>query len=233
MNEFFENNSERTNIEIAIQIFRDLLSADYDFSGLIDLSSNQFLENGRANFISEYALVMNKEIGDVFYAQMHPTDHDSGMFQSVASFIGFTRDAVVATLVNGTLGLMLKDLATSILNVLGYSTGLTVPVAFLKAFLAFLLGKFLGFIGSQVEKYQDQIASFKKWVAEVYADFVMPEDYSMDFEAILKKMEEKNQSLGLNFSEEKSAIATSEKLGHFRVLFENIGYLGLDSEDSD
>lgn len=223
-NAFFEQNAEELNIELSTEIFKDLISPDFDLSDLIDLEHKQFRAQGRSRFIDKYVLLMNKEIGDVFYSQINPSQYTPGSFQYVSSFVGFTQEAILDTLQDGTLSLILEKVSKSILMFMGMASGLSVPAAFLSSFLGFLLDKFKDWVGSQIEQHAEQIAAVKAWTTQVYSSFVFPEEFTVDYKMELKMMEIQNTALKIEMNEENLVQNSQERLKYYYRQFESLGF---------
>lgn len=233
MNEFYAGNSEETNVELTFQIFKDLISPDYDFSDLIDMETNKFVDGGQDKFIGQYILLMNKELGDVFYSQMNPSDYTPGMFQYVADFVGFSKEAVMETLVGGTLDLILSSVAMSILVFMGMTSGFTIPAAFLGAFLGYLLKLFLSWVGDKIEEYSGGITAVKNWASQVYADYVLPEDFTMEYENALRNIEIENEEPTIEMNKDQMVQNTAKRIQYYKEAFDNLGFLDMTNSDAE
>ena len=233
MHEFYDGNSEETNVELTLQIFKDLVSPDFDFSDFIDIETNRFVDGGQERFIGQYILLMNKELSDVFYSQMNPSDYTPGMFQYVADFVGFSKEAVLATLVGGTLDLILSSIAVSILVFMGMTSGFTVPAAFLGAFLGYLLKLFLTWVSDKLDEYTGAITSVKNWASQVYSDFVLPEDYTMEYENVFRNIELESEEPTIEMNKEQMVQNSSQRIQYYKEAFESFGFLDLTQTEGE
>jgi hypothetical protein len=228
MKTFFEGNPEKVNIELSIQLLKDLVSPNYNFSDSIDINSKVFLENGQERVISQYVLFINEEIGNVFSSQINPMEYNSSFFENIANYVGFHKEEIFQRILDGTLSVILSAIASSILIFMGMTSGVTIAAAFLGAFLGFLIKKIICWFRND-ENSIAIVKTIKDWAAKVYSDYVLPNDFNTDFETILNNLENEdgNDDVKIQMKSEKVQQHNDNKLEFFKISFDKLGFLDL------
>jgi hypothetical protein len=227
MKTFFDHNSTQTNIDLSVQMLQDLTPSTNDFSNIVNFDSQTFSENGQDKVIGQYILLINKEISNIFYSQINPDQYQSSTLQSIANYVGFTKENIFQKLVEGSIDFLLGSVAVAILVFVGMSTSAVITAAFLGAFLGFLVKKATRWLCSGNDpKYFDIVIKIKNWAAKVYSDYVIPNDFNIDFEVILSNLENEDDVTNQIRSEYIQETGSS-RLMYFNESFEHLGFLDM------
>ena len=155
LSSFLGNLPEKEKIEVSTQMMRDLVSPDYDLSDLINYQENSFYDEKQIEFQNLYILLLNRELSNIFESQIDKKQETTSFYESIANYIGFTKEAIMTTLYSGTMSIILGAVGVAILVFLGFSAGYVITLAFLKAFLGFLVNKFKKWLGDKIsENYE-------------------------------------------------------------------------------